>query len=49
MSELDLVVRGAQVAGADADAVLLDPAGSWTVARDGRVTGPPSGRVLRRG
>jgi allantoinase len=74
--------KGALAVGADADVVLLDPAGAWTVepeellqrhklspfagralrgrvvrtllrgrtiARDGRITAPPSGRVLRRG
>ena len=77
-----LARKGALAVGADADIVLLDPAGSWTVARDdlldrhrlspfagrtlrgrvvrtilrgrtialdGRVTGAPSGRVVRRG
>ena len=74
--------KGAIVAGADADVVLVDPAATWTVARedlldrhrlspfagrelrgrvartilrartiaiDGRVVGPPAGRVVRRG
>jgi allantoinase len=74
--------KGALVAGADADVALVDPAATWTVARedlldrhrlspfagralrgrvvrtilrgrtiaiDGRVVGPPAGRVVRRG
>ena len=73
--------KGALAVGADADVVLLDPSGSWTVAReelldrhrlspfagralrgrvvrtilrgrtiarDGRLVGPPCGRVVRR-